>query len=113
MGSKSCKASLRSANTNSKIRRMQESFTWRSRTAYTDRGYSLNDVAKRLGVTSKSLRDWVKKYGDNASTHQMISGQQDELRKLKTELRRVTEERNILKEAAAYFASESRKNTHS
>jgi transposase len=94
-------------------KRYAEEFKIEAVKQVTDRGYSLNDVAKRLGVTSKSLRDWVKKYGDNASTHQMISGQQDELRKLKTELRRVTEERNILKEAAAYFASESRKNTHS
>jgi transposase len=94
-------------------KRYAEEFKIEAVKQVTDRGYSLNDVAKRLGVRSKSLRDWVKKYDDNASTHQMISGQQDELRKLKTELRRVTEERNILKEAAAYFASESRKNTHS
>jgi len=33
--------------------------------------------------------------------------------KLKAELRRVTEERDILKEAAVFFASESKKNTNS
>ena len=33
--------------------------------------------------------------------------QQAEIRKLKAELRRVTEERDILKKAAAYFAKES------
>tara|TARA_Y100000780_G_C13377563_1_gene299085 strand:+ start:233 stop:340 length:108 start_codon:yes stop_codon:yes gene_type:complete len=33
--------------------------------------------------------------------------------KLKAELRRVTEERDILKEAAVFFASESKKNTKS
>jgi len=43
----------------------------------------------------------------------MISGQKDELHRLKAELRRVTEERNILKEAAAFFASESRKDARS
>ena len=41
------------------------------------------------------------------------SALQAEIRRLKAELRQVTEERNILKEAAAYFASESRKGTRS
>lgn len=79
----------------------------------TERGYKVSEVAKRLGVTPKSLNDWLKKYGDQGSQHQTINDQQDELRKLKAELRRVTEERDILKEAAAYFASESRKGTRS
>lgn len=94
-------------------KRYAEEFKIEAVKQVTDRGYGLNDVAKRLGVTPKSLRDWIKKYGDNGSQHQTISCQQDELRKLKAELRRVTEERNILKEAAAYFASESRKNMRS
>jgi len=34
--------------------------------------------------------------------------QSDELRRLKAELKRVTEERDILKKAAAYFARQSR-----
>ena len=33
--------------------------------------------------------------------------QTDELRRLKAELKRVTEERDILKKAAAYFAKQS------
>jgi len=78
-----------------------------------DRGYKIGEVSDRLGVTPKSLRDWVSKFGDTDSKHQQISGQQGELRQLKAELRRVTEERNILKEAAAFFASESRKSTRS
>lgn len=79
----------------------------------TDRGYSVVDVAGRLGVTTKSLYGWIKKYGDDGSQHQTINEQQAELRRLKAELRRVTEERDILKEAAAYFAGESRKSTRS
>lgn len=79
----------------------------------TERGYKVSDVAKRLGVTPKSLGDWIKKYGGPGSSHQALTDQQNEIRKLKAELRRVTEERDILKEAAAYFASESRKSTRS
>lgn len=79
----------------------------------TERGYKPSEVAKRLGVTTNSLYNWIKRYGNQGSQHQTISDQQEELNKIKAELRRVTEERDILKEAAAYFASESRKGTRS
>jgi len=94
-------------------KRYTEEFKIEAVRQVTDRGYKVADVSERLGVTTKSLRDWTKKYGNVGSTHQTITGQQDEVRRLKAELRRVTEERNILKEAAAFFASESRKSTRS
>ena len=94
-------------------KRYPEEFKIEAVKQVTDRGYKIVEVAERLGVTSKSLGDWIKKYGDAGSQHQTISSQQEELRKLKAQLRRVTEERDILKEAAAYFASESRKDTRS
>jgi len=37
-----------------------------------------------------------------------MDDQQAEIKRLKAELRRVTEERDILKKATAYFAKESR-----
>jgi|TARA_R110002124_G_scaffold243606_1_gene408743 transposase len=67
------------------------------------------DVAKRLGISDKSLYYWVSKAKVPASQF----AEQEEIRKLKVELKRVTEERNILKEAAVYFASESKKSTRS
>ena len=94
-------------------KRYPEEFKIEAVKQVTDRGYKISEVAGRLGVTTKSLHDWIKKYGDQGSQHQTINSQQEELRRLKAELRRVTEERNILKEAAAYFASESRKGTRS
>ena len=74
-----------------------------------EKGYSVPDVAKRLGISDKSLYYWVKK----AKVPAKKSAEQDKIRRLKAELKRVTEERNILKEAAAFFASESRKDTRS
>jgi len=94
-------------------KRYTEEFKIEAVKKITDCGYKIGEVSDRLGVTPKSLRDWSKKYGDEGFQHQMITGQKDELRRLKPELRRVTEERNILKEAVAFFASESRKSTHS
>ena len=94
-------------------KRYPEEFKIEAVKQVTDRGYKVGEVASRLGVTTKSLHDWIKKYGDIDSQYQTINSQQEELRRLKAELRRVTEERDILKEAAAFFASESRKDTHS
>lgn len=94
-------------------KRYPEEFKLEAIKQITERGYKIGDVAERLGVTTKSLGDWLKKYGNSSHQHQTITDQQEELRRLKAELRRVTEERNILKEAAAFFASESKKSTHS
>jgi transposase len=79
----------------------------------TENGHSVADVAKRLGTTTKSLYSWRDRYGDNANVYQEKQSSNDELRKLKAELKRVTEERDILKEAAVFFAGESKKNTRS
>ena len=94
-------------------KRYAEEFKIEAVKQVVDRGYKVSDVANRLGVTDKSLRAWVKLYGDEDSQNQTITEQQAEMRRLKKELRRVTEERDILKEAAAYFASESRRGTRS
>jgi transposase len=32
----------------------------------TENGYSIADVAKRLGITTKSLYNWRDRYGENA-----------------------------------------------
>ena len=72
----------------------------------TDKGHSVTSVAGRLGVSTKSLYDWVKRYG--AQQDKIVSSaEHDEIKRLKAELKRLTEERDILKKAAAYFASES------
>jgi len=79
----------------------------------TEGGFKIKDVAERLGVTTKSLHNWINKFDSSPHQHATIDNQQDEIRKLKAELKRVTEERNILKEAAVYFAGESKKSTRS
>ncbi len=73
----------------------------------TDRGYSVANVARRLDVTTHSLYAWIKKYGPDSVEHQARSDDQTELKRLRKELKRVTEERDILKKAAVYFASQS------
>ena len=77
----------------------------------TDEGYSVQDVATRLGITTKSLYNWRARYGESEPDYLAQKGQNDELKALKAELKRVTMERDILKEAAVFFAGESKKNT--
>lgn len=94
-------------------RRYTEEFKIEAVKQVTDRGYKVSDVAKRLGITTKSLYDWIKRYGTQSEKQLSKKAQDDEIRQLKSELRRVTEERNILKEAAAFFAVESKRSTRS
>ena len=94
-------------------KRYPEEFKIEAVKQVTDRGYKVGEVARRLGVTPKSMNEWIKRYGDSGAQHQEITAQQAELRRLKADLRRVTEERDILKEAAVYFASESKRSTRS
>ena len=73
----------------------------------TERGHSVHSVASRLGVSTHSLYAWRKKYGHGSDYAAQVDDQQAELRRLRAELKRVTEERDILKKATAYFAKES------
>jgi transposase len=92
--------------------RYPETFKIEAVKQITERGRPVADVARALGVSSHSLYAWLKQYGNPADQQHEESALQAEIRRLKAELRQVTEERNILKEAA-YFASESRKGTRS
>ena len=61
----------------------------------------------RIGMSVHSLYAWIKRYSKPQEKRQQEDDQQAELRRLRAELKRVTEERDILKKAAAYFAKES------
>lgn len=88
-------------------KRYPEEFKLEAVRQVVDRGHSVAEVASRLGVTTHSLYAWLKKYGPHAPEHQAKASDQAEIRRLEKELKRVTEERDILKKAAAYFAKQS------
>jgi transposase len=71
----------------------------------TERGYPVAEVSQRLGVSQHSLYEWNKKFG---TSNGKASDEADEVRRLKKELARVTEERDILKKATAYFARDAK-----
>jgi transposase len=73
-----------------------------------ERGYRIAEVAERLGVSTNSLHKWVKSVKPNKADEQAteLNDAKKEILKLRAELRRVLEERDILKKAARYFASQ-------
>ena len=73
----------------------------------TERGYPVAEVAARLGVSKFSLYEWKKRYAKPAAAAR-DGDQAAEVHRLKRELQRVTEERDILKKAAAYFAKDAK-----
>ena len=68
-------------------------------TQITGRGYSVGDVSKRLGVNTHSLYAWMKRYSKPPIVVEESLQQAAEIRRLKRELMRVSEERDILKKA--------------
>ncbi len=85
-----------------KGQRFTEEFRVEAVKQVTERGFS-----KRLGVSPYSLYQWIKRYGIPTEERLAKEDQTGRIKKLEAELRRVTEERDILKKAAAYFAKQS------
>ena len=71
-------------------------------------GKTVPQLASELGVSPQSLRNWARQIDvDAGKAGGLGSDERDELRRLRRELRIVTEEREILKKAAAFFAKDS------
>lgn len=87
--------------------RFTEEFKLEAIKQITEHRRPVAEVAKRLGVSTHSLYAWVKRYDKPAEQRQQESNDVIELRRLRSEVKRLTEERDILKKAAAYFAKES------
>lgn len=72
-------------------------------------GRSFPQLAKELGVSPQSLRNRAAQRDvDDGRAEGLSSDERDELRRLRREVKVLAEEREILKKAAAFFASESR-----
>lgn len=62
-----------------------------------EHSHSVADVSRRLGVSTHSLYKWIKLQQIPAAQCLEQANQSEEMRRLKAELKRVTEERDILK----------------
>jgi transposase len=70
--------------------------------------HPITQTAKELGINVNTLHTWIGKYSKpKEAVVRMIDHHFDEIKQLKKELARVTQERDLLKKATAYFAKES------
>lgn len=71
-----------------------------------ERGYPVSEVAQRVGVSAHSLYKWVKavKPARSDADAAELGEAKSEILRLRAQLRRLEEERDILKKAARYFA---------
>lgn len=77
----------------------------------SEKGRSVSEVARSLGIAAELLRRWkvaLQAEGSEAFPgHGHLPPAEDELRRLKAEVARLKAERDILKKATALFAKES------
>jgi transposase len=78
----------------------------------TDQGRSISDAASSLGIPAWSLSRWVRASKDEGSDAFRGNGnrtsQEQEIIELRRRVKQLEEEKEILKKAAAYFASHQR-----
>jgi transposase len=78
----------------------------------TQQKLSVAEVARRLGVTENLLHSWkkavLKKGADAFPGAGHLTPVEEELRRLRAEVKRLEMERDILKKATAFFATQTK-----
>lgn len=77
-----------------------------------DQSYSKAEAARNLGINPNVLARWIKEH-ENDDGHAFrgngkLTPEQEELRRLREENKRLKMERDILKKAATFFATEAK-----
>jgi transposase len=75
-----------------------------------ERGVSVAQAGRDLGIHENVLRKWVKEFGSDPVQafpgHGQMKPEQQEIERLRREVNKLRAERDILKKAAAFFAKE-------
>ncbi len=82
-------------------RRFSEEFKIEAVKLVTEQKYKVSEAARNLGVADNLLRRWMDKYAEIED-----ATENEELKRLRAEVKRLRMERDILKKATAFFASE-------
>ena len=89
-------------------RRFDDDFKAQAVRLVLDEGKSIGAVARDLDLTETALRDWVQRARANRTRGRtgLTTAEREELTQLRKENRQLRLEREILKNAAAFFAKE-------
>lgn len=77
-----------------------------------EQGYSVSEAARSLELSESLLRRWIKLHSDSGEQsfpgkgRQNLSPEQQRIRELEEENRKLKMEKEILKKATAFFAKE-------
>lgn len=76
----------------------------------TERGYSVPEVAARIGVSTHSMYKWVKAVSPDKSEQQSkeLPEAKSEILRLRAQMRRLEEERDLLKKCRAVLCQGAR-----
>jgi transposase len=78
----------------------------------TVQDYTWAEAAKSLGIDARMLGRWVREHQDYDGQafrgNGKLTPEQDEIKKLKSRVKRLEIERDILKKATAFFAAETK-----
>ena len=89
-------------------REFSEEFKARTVELIESSGKSINEVCRELDLTETAVRRWVKQAQiDQGTAPGLTSDERAELARLRRENKVLREEREILKKAAAFFATET------
>ena len=91
-------------------RRFDDDFKAQAVRLVLDEGKSVGGVARDLDLTETALREWVNRARADRTNGKtgLTAAEREELARLRKENRILREEREILRKAAAFFATERR-----
>ena len=78
-----------------------------------NQGFTIAEAARSLEINANMLRRWIKEFqtGDDGQAFRgngKLTPEQEEIRRLKSEVKQLRLEKQILKEAAVFFAKETK-----
>lgn len=75
-------------------------------------GYTRAEAARSLGINANMLTRWIKEHeaddGQAFRGNGKLTTEQEEIRRLKTQVKQLELEKRILKEATVFFAKETK-----
>ena len=75
-----------------------------------DQGYSQAEAARSLGINSNMLSRWITEHekDDAGSFRGVMTEEQEQIRELQKRVKRLEMEKEILKKATVFFATETK-----